>query len=156
MDRDGVEEELEAAVELQRGGGDDEVGEAGGGGERRGAGEQSRARRGDATEGGEGGMVQEDDMEVVEESEAQKAEAQGGEDRGEDMAVMEVRRGGKRRSLEVETYVEHEPMGRGVLRSCRRKSMVGGDEEVACQHGHGRHMRVARTHADEVLRERDK
>ena len=143
-------------MELQRGGGDDEVGEAGGGGERRGAGEQSRARRCDATEGGDGGMAQEDDMEAVEESEAQKAEAQGGEDRGEDMAVMEVRRGSRRRSLEVDMYSEHEPMGRGVLRTCRRKRMVGSDEEVACQHGHGRYMRVARTHADEVLRERDK
>ena len=38
--------------------------------------------------------------------------------RGEDMAVMEVRRGSRRRSLEVDMYSEHEPMGRGVLRTC--------------------------------------
>ena len=101
-------------------------------------------------------MAEENDMEVVEASDAQEAKAQGGEACGEDMAVMEVRRGGRRRRLEVDMYNEHEPMGRGVLRTCRRKSMVGSDEEVACQHGHGRHMRAARVHADEVLRERDK
>ena len=154
---------MEEAVKLRRGGGEDEVGKAGGG--RRGAEEPIRARRGDATESDEAGMAEggvaegvgwDDDMEVVAGSEAQRVEVQEGEARGDDMAVVEMRRGGKRRSLEVETYVEHEPMGRGVLRTCRRKNMIGSDDEVACQHGHGRYMRVARTHADEVLRERDK